>query len=304
MSRAALFHEPGGPEVLRVEEVEEPQAGPGQVRVRVRAAGVQPYDCAVRAGWTPPGVSGPLPRIPGNEFAGVIDQVGPGVTAWAPGDEVLGFGQLGAYAELIVSPADQVTRKPATMPWEVAGGFTAGTQTAHIALETIAPREGEVLLVHGAAGSVGGAAVQLARAGGAMVIGTAREANHAYLRSLGALPVAYGEGLVERIRELAPQGVDCVLDGAGGEAFDLSLDLVADRSRMLTLVEHQRAAAAGVRTTPPARSAARLAGLAERYARGELAWHVRAVYPLDRAADAQRDVESGHGRGKVVLLVG
>ncbi|WP_171172399.1 NADP-dependent oxidoreductase [Streptomyces sp. I05A-00742] len=303
MSRAVVFDEPGGPEVLRVAEVKEPQAGPGQVRVRVRAAGVQPYDIGIRTGWVPPGV-GPLPRIPGNEFAGVVDQVGPGVTDWTAGDEVLGFGQLGAYAELILSPADQITRKPPGMPWEVAGGFTAGMQTAHIAMEVIAPREGEVLLVHGAAGSVGSAAVQLARAAGATVIGTAREANHAYLRSLGALPVTYGEGVVERIRALAPGGVDAVLDGAGGEAFDLSLGLVADRGRMVTLVEHDRAEAAGVRVTPATRSAARLAGLVERYARGELTWHVRATYPLDRAADAQRDVESGHGRGKVVLLVG
>ncbi|MEV5511302.1 NADP-dependent oxidoreductase [Streptomyces orinoci] len=303
MSRAIVFHQPGGAEVLRLEEVAEVQAGPGQVRVRVRAAGVQPYDVAIRSGWTPPG-AGPLPRIPGNEFAGVIDQVGPGVTGWAVGDEVLGFGRLGAYAELLVSPADQIARKPEGMSWEVAGGFTAGNQTAHIALEVLAPRPGEVLLVHGAAGSVGTSAVQLARAAGAMVIGTAREANHEYVRSLGAVPVAYGDGLVDRIRRLAPEGVDMVIDGAGGEAFDLSLGLVKNRSRMLTLVEHDRAASAGVRTTPPARSAARLAELAERYIRGELAWHIRAAYPLERAADAQRDVERGHGRGKVVLLVG
>ncbi|GHF55338.1 oxidoreductase [Streptomyces mashuensis] len=303
MARAVLFHEPGGPEVLRLEEIGEPQPGPGQVRVRVRAAGVQPYDVAIRAGWTPPG-AGPLPRIPGNEIAGVVDQVGPDVTAWAPGDEVLGFGQLGGYAELAIWPADQLARKPAAMPWEVAGGFTAGMQTAHIALGELAPGPGEVLLVHGAAGSVGTAAVQLARAAGATVIGTAREENHAHLAALGALPVAYGEGLRERIEALAPDGVDAVLDGAGGAAFDLSLRLGVARDRILTLVEHDRAAEAGVRVTPPTRSAARLAGLAERYARGELTWHVRATYPLERAADAQRDVETGHGRGKVVLLMG
>src|SRR5687767_9191136 len=130
--KVAAFFQPGGPEVLQLAEFDTPEAGNGQVRVRVKAAGVQPYDAAVRAGWVPPGKGPELPKVPGNESAGVVDQVGAGVTGVAPGDEVLGFGQLDAYAEYIVVPADQVTAKPAAMPWEVAGGFTAGAQTAHI----------------------------------------------------------------------------------------------------------------------------------------------------------------------------
>src|SRR5690606_31465268 len=175
MMRAAAFAEPGGPEVLRVTELPAPQAGPGQVRVRVRTAGVQPFDAAVRAGWVPQGLTGGLPRIPGNEFAGVVDQVGEGVTGVSAGAEVLGFSLLKCYAEYVVVPAGDVTGKPASMPWEVAGGLTAGAQTAEPALDALAVGEGDTLLVHAAAGAVGTVAVQVARMRDATVIGTARE---------------------------------------------------------------------------------------------------------------------------------
>ncbi|MEV4181600.1 NADP-dependent oxidoreductase [Streptosporangium canum] len=301
--KAAAFSEFGGPEVLRAMEIETPEAAEGQVRVRVRAAGVQPFDVAVRQGWMPAGVSGDLPRIPGNEFAGVVDQVGEGVRGISAGDEVLGFNLLNSYAEYVVVPAENVTAKPANMPWEVAGGFTAGTQTAYIALRQLGVGEGDTVLVHAAAGSVGTAAVQLARLWGATVIGTAREENHDYLRSLGAIPVAYGEGLLERVQALAPGGVDMVLDGAGGEALDVSLRLVKG-DRIVTLVEHDRAEELGVQLTRGVRLASRLAELAELYSDGALTFHVRRTYPLDQAADAHREVEAGHGRGKVVLTVG
>jgi NADPH:quinone reductase-like Zn-dependent oxidoreductase len=289
--------------VLRLIEVGTPGAGQGQVRVRVKAAGVQPYDCAVRAGWTPPGVPPGLPKVPGNEFAGVVDQVGEGVTGLAAGAEVLGFGQLNAYAEYLVVPAEQVTAKPAGMPWEVAGGFSAGAQTAHIALEALCVGKGETLLVHGAAGAVGTVAVQLAVESGATVIGTAREVNHDYLRSIGAAPVAYGEGLLGRVRAAAPDGVAAALDGAGGDALAVSLAVVPDRRRIVTLVEHGRAEELGLTVLGNLRSAVRLAELADRYAWGRLRIHVRSTYPLEPAADAHREVESGHGRGKVVLMI-
>jgi NADPH:quinone reductase-like Zn-dependent oxidoreductase len=293
--KAAAFTEFGGPGVLKALDLPEPHAGPGQVRVRIKAAGVQPYDAAVRGGWEPPGLVLSWPRVPGNEFAGVIDE-GDGV-----GTEVLGFTAVQAAAEYIVVPATDVTPKPPEMSWEVAGGFSAGTQTASIALEVLQLAEGETLLVHAAAGSVGTAAVQLARLKGARVVGTASEANQDYLRELGVTPVVYGEGLKQRVEAAAPQGIDVVLDGAGGEALDVSLELVKQRNRILTLADHERAAELGVLVSKSGRSAARLAELAALYAKGDLRFHVRRAYPYTEAAAAHREIETGHGRGKIVL---
>ena len=293
--KAAAFTEFGGPEVLKALDLPEPHAGPGQVRVRVKAAGVQPYDAAVRGGWEPPGLALSWPRVPGNEFAGVIDE-GAGA-----GTEVLGFTAVQAAAEYIVVPATDVTPKPPEMPWEVAGGFSAGTQTASIALEVLQLAEGETLLVHAAAGSVGTAAVQLAQLKGARVIGTASAANQDYLRELGVTPVVYGEGLKQRVEAAAPQGIDVVLDGAGGDALNVSLELVKQHNRILTLVDHGRAAELGVLVSKSGRSAARLAELAALYAKGDLRFHVRRIYPYTEAAAAHREIETGHGRGKIVL---
>ncbi|MGW0806092.1 NADP-dependent oxidoreductase [Nonomuraea sp. NPDC002799] len=302
--RAAAFAAPGGPEVLKTMELPAPQAGPGQVRVRVRAAGVQPFDTAVRAGWLPPYLGDvPWPRIPGNEFAGVVDQVGEGVTGVALGSEVLGFCVLFAYAEYVVVPAANVAPKPAGVPWEVAGGLTSGVQTAELAVDGIALAAGETLLVHGAAGSVGTAAVQIARRRGATVIGTAREVNHDYLRDLGAVPVAYGDGLADRVRELAPGGIDAALDGAGGHALEVSIELVKDRGRIVTLVEHGKAAELGVRLVQGERSAERLGRYAALYAEGAFVFAVRRTYRLEEAAAAHRESETGHGAGKIVLTV-
>ncbi|MGN9837323.1 NADP-dependent oxidoreductase [Nonomuraea sp. H19] len=302
--RAAAVAEPGGPEVLKTMELPAPQAGPGDVRVRVRAAGVQPFDAAVRAGWLPAFAGDmPWPRIPGNEFAGVVDQVGEGVTGVTAGAEVLGFSLLGSYAEYVVVAAANVAPKPAGVPWEAAGGLTSGVQTAELALDGLGVKEGETLLVHGAAGSVGTAAVQIARMRGATVIGTAREVNHDYLRELGAVPVVYGEGLADRVRELASGGIDAALDGAGGHALEVSMELVADRRRIVTLVEHGRAAELGVQLVQGERSAERLGRYAALYAEGRFSFPVRRAYRLEEAAEAHREIEAGHGRGKIVLTV-
>lgn len=301
--KAAIITEPGGPEVLEVREVPDPVPGPGQVRVRVKAAGVQPFDLAIREGWRPPYATGELPDIPGNELAGIVDAVGDGVEAWRPGDEVLGFTLLGGYAEYVVVPADQLVRKPASMPWEVAGGFTAGAQTAELAWEEVEPGPGDVVLVHGAAGNVGGFAVQLARLRGARVIGTARPEHHAYLRSLRAEPVDYRDDLVDRVRALAPDGVDVVLDSAGREALDATVALAKDLSRTRTLYEHERGPQVGVATLSGTRSAERLARLVSEYDEGRITSLIRATYPLEKAADAHRQLETGHGRGKIVLTI-
>ncbi|MDA5283019.1 NADP-dependent oxidoreductase [Streptomyces sp. NPDC054904] len=301
--KAAVFNAFGGPEVLEVAEVETPIPAEGQIRVRVKAAGVQAYDCAVRGGWTPPGATLEFPQKVGNDFAGVVDELGEGVDAFAVGDEVLGWAILSCYAEYLVVSVDQVVAKPANMPWEVAGAFSASAQTAHTALEDLAVGAGDTLLVHAAAGGVGTIAVQLAKERGATVIGTASERNHDYLRELGATPVRYGEGLVERVRALAPQGVTAALDGIGGVAVDDSVELVKDKDRIGTLVAFERLEELGVRGIFSRRAQGRLAELTALYAAGKLRVEISRTFPLERAADAHREVETGHVRGKVVVTV-
>ncbi|ULL18869.1 NADP-dependent oxidoreductase [Paenibacillus sp. H1-7] len=301
--KAAGVYTFGPPEVLQTIEVDTPQAEAGEVRVRVKAVGVQPADLAVRSGWTPPGGSIRIPQIPGNEFAGIIDQVGEGVTSISVGDEVLGFRILQCYAEYLTVPAGQVALKPRQMPWEVAGSLSASGQTAHTALKELGVASGDTVLIHAAAGGVGSMAVQLAHAWGAKVIGTASVRNHDYLRSLGAIPVSYGDGMTERIRALAPNGIDAALDAAGSDALRASVELVADRSRIGTIVSFDIAEELGVRSIRSQRSAARLAELIDLYEQGKLSIHIRKVFSLDRAADAHREIEQGHGRGKVVLTI-
>ncbi|WP_169089140.1 NADP-dependent oxidoreductase [Paenibacillus sp. PL91] len=303
--RAAAFTSFGGPEVMRVMEVPDPQAGPGQVRVRVKTAGVQHYDCAVRGGWTPAyGIAVNFPQIPGNEFAGIVDQVGERVTGFSKGSEVLGFAILNCYAEYVVVSADQIVSKPQTMSWEEAGGLTGNGQGAYIALKAIGVEPGETVLINGAAGSLGAFAVQLAKEWGAKtIIGTASESNHDYIRSLGAIPVTYEEGLAGRLRELAPDGIDAAFDTAGGEGLRAAVELVRDKNRICTFFAYDLIEELGLRIVIGERSATRLAELVDLHTKGKLLIHIRQAFPLDRADDAHRAIESRHGRGKIVLMI-
>lgn len=297
--RAVVFDRHGPPEVLRVADLDDPQPGAGQVRVRVRAGGVQPFDTAVRQGSMAIDVT--FPQQLGNEFAGIIDEVGPGVGGWTAGDEVLGWAHMTSLAELVVTERDAIVDKPTGMGWDVAGALGASGQTALTALADLRVGADDTLLVHAAAGGAGAAAVQIAGHRGANVIGTASPANHEYLRSLGATPVVYGDGLVDRVRALAPRGVDAALDAVGGQALRDSLALVADRDRIATLVEHDLAGHLGVRGVRARRSVEHLRELTALYAEGALDVAIRSRYSLDQVADAHRDVESGHGRGKVIV---
>lgn len=301
MSRAVVFDAYGGPEVLRIAEEEPAEPGPGTIRVRVAAAGVQPFDCLFRSGAAHAFVPAHFPQRLGNEFAGVVDAVGDRVAGWAPGDSVLGWAMLSSYAEHVVVDPAQVVRKPNGMPWAEAGALSASGQTADSALDQLGVGSGETVLVHAAAGGVGSFAVQLAVARGATVIGTASLANAAYLRGLGARPVAYGDGLVDRVRELAPE-VDAALDASGTiEALHASLALVPDPARVGTTAFSPAAASLGVRRLETERSAVRLAALTTHYAAGALRVEVRS-YPLTRAAEAHRAVETRHVRGKIILM--
>jgi enoyl reductase len=271
----------------------------------VRAAGVQPADCATRSGWFAERGIGlaPFPRQLGNEFAGVVEQLGEGVDGLFAGDEVLGWTTASAYAEAVVVPVDQLVAKPIMMSWAVAGALSASGQTAHTAVQALDFARGDTVLVHGAAGGVGTIAVQLARLRGARVIGTASRENHDYLRSLGAEPVLYGPGLAERVRTLAPGGVHAALDASGRGALDASIALGIEPSRIATLVAFEDVQRLGVHGVHSDRNRERLQQLVELYDAGGLRVHVRDIYPLSHAAVAHRDVENGHGRGKVVLMV-
>jgi enoyl reductase len=304
VSMAVAFSSYGGPEVLEAIEVKIPPPAAGQIIVRVESAGVQPFDVRVRRGdlrrWVP--VS--FPQVLGNEFAGVIEEVGREAGAFEVGDEVIGFTTMRAYAEFAVAGVDGIVPKPPSMPWEEAGVLSAAGQTAHIALSELKVGEGDTVLVHAAAGGVGTFAVQLAREWGATVIGTASERNHDYLRHLGAYPVAYGPGLEERVRKLAPHGVDAALDAIGGEAIPVSLELVGNKDRVGTIADHAGAAKYGVSTLGGVRTAGRLKELVDLYERGRLRVHIQNAHPLRNAPRAHREVESGHVRGKVVLVAG
>lgn len=234
----------------------------------------------------------------------MIEETGEGVTAFSVGDEVIGFVWANAYADHVVVGTDEVVPKPADMPWEEAGALSASGQTAHTALEQLGVAGGDTVLIHAAAGGVGTFAVQLARARGATVVGTASQRNHEYLRSLGAVPVTYGGGLVDRIRAAAPQGIDAVLDAHGGdEAIQASVELLADLKRIGTLSAYEAAGRYGLKLIGTERSKARLAELVDLYQQGQLKVFIHRTFALDDVAAAHREVETGHVRGKLLLTI-
>ncbi|MGA8116462.1 MAG: NADP-dependent oxidoreductase [Actinocatenispora sp.] len=301
--KAVRFDRFGGPEVLHLAEVDVPEPGPGQVRVRVRTAGVNPFDGKVRAGLMEPVFHTPLPATPGLEVAGTIDAAGEGAEAGI-GDEVLGWADTGSYAEYAL--ATTVTGRPEGLSWEAAVAVPVAGSTALRVLRLLELTGGETLLIHGAAGAVGTFAVQLAVARGATVIGTAGPDNHGHVAALGAMPTEYGEGLVDRVRELAPQGVDAVFDIAGKGALPESVELRGSTDRIITIAD-PAAQSLGVSFSsggPEDRSVADLAGLVAQVGRGELAVTVAGTYPLSEAANAQRASDAGHARGKFVITVG
>jgi NADPH:quinone reductase-like Zn-dependent oxidoreductase len=314
MSEAVVAGAYGGPEVLSVIDVAVPEPGPGQVRIAVRAAGVNPVDYKLYSGsfGTDPAN---LPMRLGAEAAGVVTAVGAGASGpegpIEVGDEVIAYRAPGAYATDLVVPAASVVPKPASLSWEQAGGLMVTGATAVHVLEAIGLRSDETMLIHGAAGGVGLMAVQLAVARGATVLGTASPAKHGLLRDLGAIPIAYGPGLVDRVRAAAPQGVDAAADLVGtDEAVDVSVELVADRSRIASIAAFARGARFGVKLLgggPGAdpgteiRAAARLQ-LTEAAAAGRLRVLVVASYPLREASAAHRQIMTGHTTGKIVLV--
>ncbi|MEI2454938.1 MULTISPECIES: NADP-dependent oxidoreductase [Lysobacter] len=299
--KAVVYDRHGDAEVLRAIDLPMPQAGPGEVRIRVRAAGVRPGDIALRAGRA--AAPGGFPRRLGNEFAGVVDQVGSDVGDLKIGDEVLGWAVAMSYAEVLTVPAEQVVHKPPSMSWAVAGALAATGQTALAALRALRLRAGETLLIHGAAGDVGSVAVQLARAWGLRVVGSATPADHDYLRSLGALAIGEDEAGLAQLRAVAPGGVDAVFDALGGAPRPAWLELGAPAQRIVSLRGASRLRRQRLLSLRSERSRAGLTELVGAHLRHGLLVHVREMFPLARAAEAHRAVERGPGRGKVVLMV-
>ncbi len=300
--KAVVIDEFGGPGVLHVADRELPEPGAGQVRVRVRAAGVNGIDGTIRSGAAQQMFPTQLPAVLGIEIAGTVDGVGPGVEGLAAGDDVLGFADGGGYAEYAL--ATTVAPKPAELGWTEAAALPVAAETALRVLRLLEVTQGDTLLIHGAAGGVGTVAVQLAVARGAIVIGTASEANHDHLRELGATPVLYGEGLVDRVRAAAPDGVDAVFDAAGRGALPDSIALRGGTSRIVTIADP---AAFGLDipfSGEAARDAGALAEVARQAGDGRLRVTVAETYSLEEAPAAHEAVATGHGRGKVVLLAG
>ena len=305
--KAVVFEDFGGPEVLHLAEVETPEPGPKRVRIRVRAAGVNPVDFKIRSGLMRPNLPAKLPAIPGSEAAGVVEEAGAEVEGISVGDEVFGWARGGAYCEQAILTTCAV--KPADVSFIDAVALPVTGETAERVLRLLEVKAGETLLIHGAAGAVGTMAVQLAVARGAKVIGTAGASNQEYVASLGGIPTLYGDGLVERVRALAPEGVDAVFDVAGRGALEDSVELRGGTTeRIVTIADYRGAEKLGIVFSggPGSSVASRelLEDLVGQVARGELKVAIGATYPLAEAAEAQRVSEAGHGRGKLVLTVG
>lgn len=312
MTRVAVATAFGGPEVVRI--VEEALAKPsaGQVLVEVKAIGVNPIDYKLYSGAFGTDES-TLPRHLGSEASGVVVEVGNSATGPAGpisvGDEVIVSGAQGAYAEKLLVPADAVLPKPESLGWEEAAGLLLVAGTAYDTLAVTNVAEGDTVLVHGAAGGVGSVVVQLAKAKGARVIGTARPVNHDDLRALGAEPVEYGEGLLDRVKDLAPDGVDVAIDTVGtDEAVDVSLALVADKQRIVTIAAFERAGKDGFQSvgggnpeSAARRKKARL-DLVNAAGAGDIGITIAKTFSLDETAKAHEELKAEHPRGKFVLI--
>lgn len=298
----------GGPEVLQITETPSPVPGPGEVLIAVRAAGVNQADAKVYGGvWGTDPDKLPIPL--GFEVAGVVSAIGDGVTRCAVGQEVIAHPVRGGYATEVVAPEHVVIAKPAGLGWpEASGLLLTGTAAAH-AVTAAGVGHGDTVLVHGAAGGVGLVAVQLAKLRGATVIGTAAPEQHDLLTELGAIPVTYGDGLIDRVLAPAPGGVDAALDLAGtDEALDVSLALIEDRGRIATIANFDRGPKEGIRVLgaggEEGKELREAAGpeLAELAAAGKLRVFVEATFPLTEVAAAHELLASRRATGKIVLL--
>jgi NADPH:quinone reductase-like Zn-dependent oxidoreductase len=299
--KAVQFSEYGGPEVVHLVDIDEPHAGPGQVRIAVRAAGVNPSDWKRRDGQYRDFEEVTFPSGFGVEASGVVDEIGRGVANVSAGDAVFGFGEstMAEYAVLT-----NWVHKPDDLPFEVAGGLPVIVDTATRALDEVAVKSGETLLVSGAAGGVGSAVLQFARLRGIIVIGTASAQKLGYLSGLGALPTIYGPGLAERVRALAPQGVDAALDLAGSGIIPELIEIVGDPQRVLSVADFSAERYGAKFSHGPPKNPERIfEDVARLYSEGLFRLRVEQTFPLERTGAAQQVSAEGRVTGKLVIAV-
>jgi NADPH:quinone reductase-like Zn-dependent oxidoreductase len=302
--KAVRFHEYGGIDVLRVEEVARPVPGPGQVLVEVRAAGIQPGEVMIRKGARHDRWPATFPSGQGSDLAGVVVEAGPQVRGFAVGEEVVGYTHNRAsHAEFVVVEDVALTVRPAGLSWDVAGSLYVAGTTAYATVFAVDPGPADTVVVSGAAGGVGSLAVQLARRHGSTVIGLASQRNHAWLKEHGVVPVEYGQGVTERIRQASGGRVDAFIDTFGDGYVDLAVELGVRPERINTIRDWQAAARIGARTygEGSAACAVVVGELARLAASGELEVQIARTYPLEQVQDAFRELERGHTHGKIVL---
>jgi NADPH:quinone reductase-like Zn-dependent oxidoreductase len=302
--KAVRFDEYGGVEVLQVVDVPRPIAGPGQVLVQVKAAGINPGEAKIREGLMHARFPATFPSGEGSDLAGIVAETGSGVTNFSPGDEVIGFtNDRASHAEYVIVEAENLIAKPAAVPWEVAGALFVAGATAYAAVRAVELNQGDTVVVAGATGGVGSLAVQLARRAGASVIGLASEANQEWLTAHGVIPVSYGAGVADRIRQAASKA-DAFIDTFGAGYVELALELGVEPARIDTIANFAAVERYGVKAAGSAAgaSASVLAELAALIAAGELELPVTATFPLSQVRDAYRRLAQGHVLGKIVLL--
>ena len=306
--KAVFYEKYGDPDVLQYGEQPDPKVGPDSVLVDVRASSVNPVDWKITAGYLDGALPTYFPVIPGWDVAGVVVQPGPSVTEFEAGDEVIGYVRmdtvgLGTFAEQVAAPVRALARKPRNVSWAEAATMPLAGLTAYQSLEAVGVTDGDTVLVHNGAGGVGTYAIQIAKAWGARVLATASEKNHDFLRSLGAEPLTYGEGLADRIAEAAPEGLDAVVDFVGGDDWVASLEHLKTPERIASVTDAEVKEKGGryvfVRPNP-----ADLLALTELVESGSVKPILAESFPLERAADAFRSSIDGHTRGKIAVTVG
>lgn len=306
--RAITYSRYGGADVLELTDQPTPKVGPDSVLVRVKAASVNPVDWKVREGYLDQVMDVQFPVVPGWDVAGVVERVGLDTPEYQVGDEVFGYVRRdwmhgGTFAEYVAAPVRTLARKPASLSFEEAAAVPLAGLTAYQSIRRAGVTAGQTVLVHAAAGGVGGFAVQIAKALGATVVGTALESNHEFLRGLGAEPVTYGDGLVERVRAVAPDGVDVVLDYGSPDAVETAPALLRDGGTIASIVDAKARDELGGHYVWVRPDTADLEALGALIDEGKVRVEVAQVFDLADAAAAHEASASGHVRGKVVVRV-